>query len=448
MSAEQNVASSNPAAVQGSQPVPRSRLAVIAKWGGGAVGMLLLVALVIQFTVGWLPTHSTPAQPPAAVVATQDPLADSVNKGIEFLKVHQEQTGHFSKGLLDPRPAFTALVVEALCRGEDGYREKDHEWLRKAVQAIKSEQREDGAICSSFGNAANLSNYVTCISLLALTAVNNPEHQDVIEKAKAYLLKIQRTKEKGLDEGGVGYGPDGRSDGNNTAMWVESLRSAGVKEDSEAMKKAGEYFARLQNDAETNTAVKEFEGVELSNDGGFIYRPGEGNDDIPDDVSRTTGKRMPKSYGLMSYAGLKTFLLINASKSDKHVKSAWRWVRENYTLEENRNLGPKGLYFYYMTMAKALAAYGDRSIETSDGQKHDWARELSDKILAMQWDDGRWVNRKNSAWMENDPVLVTSYAIRTLKICQAFLKSHPAGEASKSEAGAEKPPAPAASEAR
>jgi squalene-hopene/tetraprenyl-beta-curcumene cyclase len=103
------------------------------------------------------------------------------------------------------------------------------------------------------------------------------------------------------------------------------------------------------------------------------------------------------------------------------VKSAFRWVRENWTLEENKNIGNQGLYYYYLTMAKALSTYGQRIIETTDGKKHDWPMELSERILSLQKKDGSWVN-ENGRWYEDDPVLVTAYMIRALTICHEELR--------------------------
>jgi squalene-hopene/tetraprenyl-beta-curcumene cyclase len=126
------------------------------------------------------------------------------------------------------------------------------------------------------------------------------------------------------------------------------------------------------------------------------------------------------SYGLMSYAGLVSFLWAGVSRDDPRVKSAFRWVENNWTLEENRNLGDSGLYYYYLTMAKALQAYGQRQIKTSDGKVHDWPAELAEKLVSLQQPDGSWSN-SNSQWFENDPVLVTAYAVRTLSICKEVM---------------------------
>jgi squalene-hopene/tetraprenyl-beta-curcumene cyclase len=278
---------------------------------------------------------------------------------------------------------------------------------------------------------------------MALKALNNPAYAGPIEKAKNYLLKAQKPPEdSNPNSGGVGYGSTfGNPDGGNTAQWIEALKEAGVDENSPAFKNAQEFFTRLQNNPETNNKLVP-EGVEVGDDGGFVYKPGEGKGrdaegkEIKFEVNRN-GKRVPKSYGMMSYAGLKSFIYMHVDKSDPRVQSAWKWVRDNYTLEENKNIGADGLYYTYLTMAKALAAYGEPVIETADGKKHEWARELSQKLLNLQRPDGSWSNDKSSRWMESDRVMVTAFAIRALAVCRDFYTAHPAGGVKK-EAAPEK----------
>ena len=105
------------------------------------------------------------------------------------------------------------------------------------------------------------------------------------------------------------------------------------------------------------------------------------------------------------------------------VKKAHQWVQDNYTLDENKNIGQDGLFYYYLTMAKALYIYDDPIVESRDGkQKHHWAEELSKRIISMQAPDGSWHNSQSSQWFENDTVLVSAYCIRTLSICHDQLE--------------------------
>ncbi|MCZ7646956.1 MAG: terpene cyclase/mutase family protein [Planctomycetota bacterium] len=386
-------------------------------WTGGVLAVLALAGyLSLPYL---MPHHSAPREAMREIAPSDDKALDAIRRGFEYLRVHQETNGHFSTGLLDPKPGFTALVVDALARLPVDLRPEDKLMLEKAAQAIVSCQRENGSICTP---GLGVEVYTTAVSMMALKALNDPRFDEAIKRAQAYMVKAQRGESAGdLNSGGVGYNPGSRPDGSVSAMWVEAMKETGVDENSEAFENAKKFFTRLQNNPETNTAPPP-EGAALSNDGGFIYRPGESKP--PDEINRE-GKRVPQSYGLMSYAGLKSFLYMNVSKDDDRVKSAWRWVQQNYTLEENRNIGSDGLYYYYMTMAKALAAYGEPAIETPDGKQHAWARELTEKVLSLQRRDGSWQNTVSPKWMENDSVLVSAYALRTLAICRKFLSEHP-----------------------
>jgi squalene-hopene/tetraprenyl-beta-curcumene cyclase len=82
-----------------------------------------------------------------------------------------------------------------------------------------------------------------------------------------------------------------------------------------------------------------------------------------------------------------------------------------------------GLYYYYMTMARALHAYGEPIITDAQGNKHDWREELTDKIATLQAEDGSF--KGDRKWMEDNTVLATSYGAMALEEIRADLKDHP-----------------------
>jgi len=416
MPPEQAVDSRSPAGVQEDVPRPRRRW---KKWLVRLGGTLVVLGGIAAYLWFFEQTgHSVPKQPPAAVAPSGDPALDALRRGVEYLRVHQEADGHFSRGLIDPKPAFTALIVDALARAPLTRTPQDQELLDRAAVAILACQRENGSICTP---AFGLDAYCTSISLLALKAMGDPKYAPAIERAKAYLLTIQRPVIEGNPtSGGVGYGASGNVDGSNTAQWVEALAEAGVEKDSPEFKNAQLFFSRLQNSPETNDLAKT--GAPVGTDGGFVYRPLESK---VYDQSRD-GKRIPRSYGLMSYAGLKSFLYMDVAKGDPRVQSAWRWVRDNYTLDENRHIGADGLFFYYVALAKALTAYGEPVVVTTDGARHEWARELTERLLRLQRSDGSWRNERSQMWKEGDEVMVTAFAIRVLAICREFMDKHQA----------------------
>lgn len=381
----------------------------------GIIALLAVIAAYLYF-FEW-PSHSVPTEKVAVVAPSGDAVLDSIRKSIEYLRVHQEADGSFSKGMLDPKPGFTAMALDAIARSPDKPREKDHPWMAKAAAQIISKQNKDGSISTPI---FSLDTYTTSVSVMALAALENPAYAQTIENAKKYLLEVQYRddEEHNKNFGAAGYTPNGRTSGDVTSLWIEALKETGVKEGDPAFENARKFLSRLQNNPETN-AAKEGADWEIDTDGGLFYRPGESK---PKDGMSKSGKRVLRSYGLMTYAGLKSFLYTKADRNEPRVQAAFKWARENYTLDENRNIGADGLYYYYVTMAKAFAAYGEPIIETTDGQKHNWAKELSERLISLQDPDGSWKNKVSNRWNEDDTVLVTSFALRTLTICQEELK--------------------------
>ena len=148
-------------------------------------------------------------------------------------------------------------------------------------------------------------------------------------------------------------------------------------------------------------------------DGGFYYTPtGEGSS--PAGKTANGGLR---SYGSMTYAGLKSMIFAGVADDDPRVRAALDWARQHYSLTENPGLGEAGLYYYYHLFAKALAATGMKTLTDESGQQHDWRAELIAELAAHQKDNGSWVNA-DSRWLEGDPNLVTGYALLTLSYCK------------------------------
>ena len=106
-------------------------------------------------------------------------------------------------------------------------------------------------------------------------------------------------------------------------------------------------------------------------------------------------------------------------KEDPRAKAALKWIKDNYTVDENPGTGQKTVYYYYMVFAKSLAAMGDDVIVDSRGRSHNWREDLGQKLLSLQHPEGYWVNDKDKAEMQDNPVLVTAF---TMSALQATLK--------------------------
>ncbi len=258
-------------------------------------------------------------------------------------------------------------------------------------------------------------NYETCLAIMCLQQANRGgQYDDVLAKAEAFIRDIQWDDSEGHSQsspafGGTGYGKHARPDLSNTQFTIEALHALGRGADDPAIQKALVFVSRSQNlETEHNTT----KWAAIENDGSFYYTPAAGGSS----QAGETPQGGLRGYGSMTYAGLKSMLFAGVDAEDPRVKAAYDWARQHYTLEENPGMGTSGLYYYFHTFAKALAAIGDDSITDSEGNQHRWQQELVAKLAADQNSDGSWTNQ-NPRWLEGDANLVTAYALLALSYC-------------------------------
>ncbi len=221
-------------------------------------------------------------------------------------------------------------------------------------------------------------------------------------KVKASSLRMERY-------GGAGYDSKQRPDMSNTQFLIEALKKAGVGEDDPAMKKAVVFVSRAQNlESEHNTLP--YSGK--INDGGFIYTPAKGGES----KAGTTENGGHKSYGSITYAGLKSLIYAGLKKDDPRITAATDWIRNNYTLSENPGMGQQGLFYYFQTFAKTMEVLGEDEFTDAAGNKHDWKRELISRLSELQQSNGSWSNPADR-WYEGDANLVTAYCLLALATC-------------------------------
>jgi squalene-hopene/tetraprenyl-beta-curcumene cyclase len=220
----------------------------------------------------------------------------------------------------------------------------------------------------------------------------------------------------------------GKADLSNTAYTIEALYESGLPKNHPYWAKVRVFLKRCQGLHAVNDLVNptkfpaESKKYIISTDGGFSYGPARSK--ASGNRKGSDGKIRVPSYGTMSYQGLKSLVYAGVSKNDVRVQAAWNWIQNNYTLDKNPGLGvagrtksgQQGLFYYYMAMAKCLDAFGKEVIIDIEGKKHFWRRELAEKLISLQHKKGAWFNPADR-WQEGDPVLVTAYAMITLRIC-------------------------------
>src|SRR5687768_16725964 len=364
------------------------------------------------------------AQPDAAAADAQK----LIDRGLAYLKTQQKPDGGWQNETQPP--AVTAIVLKAFV--QDGKYDASTDFVKKGYDKLLGYQLENGGIYKDL-----LANYNTAIAVSALAAAEDPAFKPRIDKAVAYLKSLQWTGvisggpkgEKNIEVGnpwygGFGYGSKGRPDGSNTQLALDALRDAGVKPDDPAMQAALKFVSRMQNLSETNDQPW------ASNDGGGVYTPANRGESFAGEYTDADGKRLLRSYGSMTYAMLKSYIYAGLTRDDPRVKAAWDWISRNWTLDENPGMregnpdqARHGMLYYYLTLAKALNVYNQPIITDPQGRKHDWRVELIDRLASLQKPDGSFSGEKR--WMEDNPVLATSYVILALQDAVQDLKEHP-----------------------
>jgi squalene-hopene/tetraprenyl-beta-curcumene cyclase len=320
-----------------------------------------------------------------------DRVKASIDRGLHWLRAQQADDGSYGR-----YPALTALATLAFVNSHRRYSEADGPFVRRAVEYLLARQKPDGGIYDK-----DLPTYNTAVALMALAAVDAKRHAEAIAKAQKFLVSEQAAEAAGYRKedkyyGGIGYGGDERPDLSNLQFALEALKRSGFPADDPAWERARAFLTRCQNLSETNDQKW------ATNDGGFTYAPGD---------SPFGGT---KSYGAMSYAGLKSLIYADVKRDDPRVQAAVKWARENYTLDEHPGAGQVSLFYYFNVFGKALSTWGEQFLVDGKGAKRDWYADLAERVMSLQREDGSWVNPEPKYW-EGNPLVASAWALFALE---------------------------------
>jgi squalene-hopene/tetraprenyl-beta-curcumene cyclase len=331
----------------------------------------------------------------------------TVDKALEYLNTHQAADGSFSS---KAGPAVTALIVTSVIRSG---RPTTDPVVAKGLKYLEGFVQPTGGIHAP---NSRITNYETCLAIVCFSEANaDGKYREILEKADKFVKGSQLDESEDLEKsnvnfGGASYGggKQGRPDLSNTHYLVEALRAAGNDYNSDSVQKALVFVSRCQNlESEHNTTPF----AAKINDGGFYYTPAAGGEGKKEEEGGL------KSYGSMTYAGLKSMIFAGVGPDDPRVKAAVGWISKNYDVKTNPGQGDAGLYYYYHLFAKALDAMKIEEIKDAAGKEHSWRQELVAELASRQQANGSWVNT-NEKWMEGDPNLATGFALLSLSYCK------------------------------
>lgn len=353
---------------------------------------LLVCLLVASVAAGQNPPRAGAAAGLSA--DTRQKLTQSLARGAAYLKKQQAPDGIWEKNA-----GVTGMVAAALLRQPGTTPAAQMPTVGKSLDALAKLAKPDGGIYEKI-----IPHYITAVSVMAFVAGGRPQDKPLIEKGRRYLADHLLDEGEGVAPsdkfyGGMGYGgtsDGGRADIISLEYGLRAMKEAGLPVNDPAWQKAMKFLERTQNNSETNDQSW------ATNDGGFIYYPG---------FSQVENLQ---SYGSATYAGVMSYTWANLKKTDERTQGALKWIRNNYTVDENPGLGQKTLYYYYMVFAKALQASGESVIVDAKGQRHNWREELGRKLLSLQNQEGYWVNT-DKAEMQDNKVLVTAFTMMAVE---------------------------------
>ena len=336
----------------------------------------------------------------------KEDIAAAVAKGVKFLLTRQTAEGYFSDAHM---PALTALPLWALVKGGEGQSDA----AKKAAAFVLTTQRPDGGfyVPKPGRGGSGLGNYNTSVCVSALYESGLAPTKAILD-ARTYIAGSQLTGDDTM-AGGFGYDRVSRrryADLSNTSYALDAMhRTEGVEE----FRPKGQARVDVNWDKALQfvSKLQETEGERV---GGAAY-----NQRTPQAGTSTnkSGRVELRAYGSMSYAAVLSMCHARLTREDPRVKSALAFCSKFWTVDENPGMGNQGLYYYYDILARALSVAGIDELVQPDGRRVNWKQELSAKLLSLQRPDGSWVNDNNRFW-ENDPVLVTSFAILALSLCE------------------------------
>lgn len=362
-------------------------------------------------------------------------LEESYIKAADWLVKNQSDKGAVEveiSGKKNESVSVTSLTVYAFAKAPAKIRDKYSKNIDSGIKYILSKQANDGSWAESPANDKRT--YATSLALMALCAVNKEKYAEQIKKAQTLLRSLQAVE--GLFAGGHGYGDIGikmkngkpvpvksdKADMSTTSFGSEAMKESEYK-DKEYWEGIVKFAQKCQNTSENMDpewkAELEKAGIKPSDDGGGFYTPDVKS--IENYSVTDKDKKVINSYGSMTYALVKTYIYAGLAKDDHRVKAAIDWIRANYTVDYHPGFPyetvprkdakrQQGLYYYYMMMARCLDVLEENPFVTKDGKKHNWPKEIGEKLIAAQKQDGSFIN-DNPRWWEGYPAVVTPYVL-------------------------------------
>ena len=336
------------------------------------------------------------AQPPSTTQTTLADIDAAIERGARWLRMAQQDDGAFSpedaRGTC--RVALTAMALWSLNEPQRSIEDAD---AVRAARVLLTNCRDDGGI---YDPARGLAVYTSGVSSRALRTLGKrpdwPELGSAL--ANVELFTYRRVAPDSIVDA---VQPGETSVAQSREVARSLLDTSKPSEDGK--RKALEFLSRCEQDSTRAPARVR--------------------------SSLQTGRT--DQIGPFGYDDLLPFVYFDLAPEQQIALRAREALRAYYTPERNPDLtkryggegfvpGTQGLFYYYFLVSKALTCFRQPALVTADGTSHVWADEIAARLVRAQRPSGEWSN-PDPQWWEGEPVLATSYALLTLKLCRASL---------------------------
>ena len=344
-------------------------------------------------------------------------IAASINRGVTWLLKQQAADGGWHSqayGQLKGGAAVTALVLEAIGHLPAALHEKHAAAISRALLFFDKGFAKRKTIAAPDGSL----DFPTYGCALWLTAIQRltPMGNAIVTQARLaldYLLGAQLLEARGFAADHPSYGgwdflgagdAQGITTGTNVSV-VAHVLEALARQDSAAADKA-------------RAAAKGWLQRCQTADGGFAFTPEPMS--LNNKAEFTDEARIkPRAYGSATCDGIRALLALGHTAEDEPVKRALVWLSKRPALEVVPGFEDlpaetdwrRGLRFYYYAGLASILKHLPAADQPPRKQG------IEGILLKDQFADGRWQN-ESDRMRENDPLIATAFAIRTLRQLQ------------------------------